>query len=103
MQLKLNPDKFDELQALLIREIIDKVRIKLEEKGVNGLEMEEIAASIGFSIASTLDDTSNITVDGVEVHPYLTFRDDDDNLIHSGENSETYQFVRRALKKLFDV
>ena len=103
MQLKLNPDDFDELQSLFIAEIIDKIRIKLVEAGLKGLEMEEITAAIAFSIASTIDDTSNIEVDGVEVHPYLTFRDKDDNLIHSGENSYTYDYVLGELKKLFDV
>ncbi len=103
MQLKLNPDKFDELQAMFIGEVIDKIRIKLVEAGLKGLEMEEIAANVAFSIASTIDDTSGIEVDGVEVHPYLTFRDEDGNLIHSGDNSYTYDFVPGALKKLFDV
>lgn len=103
MELKLNPDKYDELQALFIREIIDKIRIKLVEAGLTGLEMEEIAASIAFSLASTIDDTTAIEVDGVEVHPYLTFRDENDDLIHSGDNSYTYDFVLGALKKLFDV
>lgn len=103
MQLKINTDKFDELQALFIREVIDKVRIKLEEAGVQGLEMENIAGAIAFSIASTIDDTSGVEVDGVEVHPYLTFRDDDDNLIHSGDNSYIYEFVPSELKRLFDV
>jgi hypothetical protein len=103
MQLTVNIDKFDELQALFIREVIDKVRIKLEEAGIKGLEMEEIAGSIAFSIASTLDDTSGVEVDGVEVRPYLTFRDDNDNLIHSGDNSYIYEFVPGELKRLFDV
>ncbi len=40
MQLKLNPDKFDELQAIFIGELVDKVRIKLEEAGLKGLEKE---------------------------------------------------------------
>jgi hypothetical protein len=103
MQLIVNTEKFDELQALFIREVIDKVRIKLEEAGIKGLEMEEITGSIAFSIASTIDDTSGVEVDGVEVRPYLTFRDDDDTLIHSGDNSYIYEFVPTELKRLFDV
>lgn len=103
MQLEIDEEKFDELQAALVREIIDKVRIKLEEAGIKGLEMEEIAANIAFSIASTLDDTSGIDANGVDVRPYLTFRDDGDRLIHSGDNSYLYEFVRGALKDLFDV
>lgn len=103
MQLKLDPDRFDELQAIFIGDVIDKVRIKLAEGGLKGLKLEEITASIAFSIASTIDDTSHIEASGVEVHPYVTFRDEDDNLIHSGENAYTYDFVRGALKERFDV
>lgn len=103
MQLKLDPDSFEELQALFIGEIIDKVRLKLEEAGLQGLQMEEITGAIAFSIASAIDDTADIEVDGVEVHPYITFRDADDNLVHSGENSYLYEFVRGALKDRFDV
>ena len=103
MELKLDTDKFNELQAIFIGDIIDKIRIKLVEAGLSGLEMAEIAASIAFSIASDIDDTSGIERDGVECHPYLTFRDEDGNLIHSGENAYTYEFVRSELKRLFDV
>ena len=63
--------------------------------------MEELTASLGFSIASMIDDTSSIEVDGVEVRPFLTFRVDDEAIIHSGENSETYEYVMGALKKCF--
>ena len=74
-----------------------------QEAGIKGLEMEKITGSIAFSIASTIDDTSGVEVDGVEVRPYLTFRDDDDTLIHSGDNSYIYEFVPSELKRLFDV
>jgi hypothetical protein len=99
---RVDTDRFDELQALFIREIIDKVRIKLEEAGITGLKMEDIAGAIAFSIASTIDDTSGVEVDGIDVHPYLTFRDDE-TLIHSGDNSYIYEFVPGELKRLFDV
>jgi hypothetical protein len=42
-----------------------------------------------------------IESDGVEVRPYLTFRVDDDVLIHCGENSCTSEFVYKTLNKLF--
>lgn len=103
MQLKIDTDKYNKLQAIFIGDIIDKIRIKLIEAGLSGLEMEEITASIAFSIASDLDDTSAIERDGLEVHPYLTFRDEDGNLIHADENAYTYEFVRSELKRLFDV
>ncbi len=103
MQLKVDEKKFDELQAALIAEIIDKVSVKLQEKGVEGLVMEDITGAIAYSLASTLDDTSNIEINGVEVHPYITFRDEEDNLVHSGDTSYIYEFVQRELKNRFDV
>ena len=39
--------------------------------------------------------------DGVEVHPYLAFRANDEEIIHCGENAYTYEFVYGAMKKLF--
>jgi hypothetical protein len=42
-----------------------------------------------------------IESDGLEVRPYLTFRADEEVLIHCGENSYTNEFVHLTLKKLF--
>jgi hypothetical protein len=42
-----------------------------------------------------------IESDGFEVRPYLTFRVDDDVLIHCGENSCTNEFVYKTLNQLF--
>ena len=42
-----------------------------------------------------------IESDGTEVMPYLTFRSDDNTLLHYGENSCTNEFVYEVLKKMF--
>ena len=101
MQLILNVSKFEEHQAIFISEIVEKIKIKLQEAGVGPEQLEDLTASIALSVASTIDDTAGIDVDGVEVHPYLTFRAADDSIIHCGENSYTYEFVYGAMKKLF--
>lgn len=103
MELKLDFDKFDERQAILMEEITRAIVVKLREAGLEGQKMEEITAAIAFSIASIIDDTTHMEADGVEVKPYLTFRGEGDELIHLGENSYTYEYVLRTLKKLFDV
>ena len=54
-------------------------------------KLEDITAGIALSVASIIDDTTGIEIDGVEVHPYLTFRTNDDEIIHCGENSYTYE------------
>jgi hypothetical protein len=100
MQLSLDVTLFDEQQFILVRELVQNIRVKLQEAGLSGQKLEEATASIAFSVASTLDDTSAIESDGKEVHPYLTFRTSDDELTHGGENSYTHEFVYEALQSL---
>lgn len=100
MQLNLDPTLFDEQQVRLVRELVQSVRVKLLEAGLSGDKLEEVTASIAFSVASTIDDTSAIEVDGEEVHPYLTFRTSDDELTHCGENSYMHEFVYEVLQSL---
>lgn len=100
MQLNLDPTRFDEYQLILVRELVQNIRVKLQEAGLSGEKLEDAAASIAFSVASTIDDTSAIEVDGKEVHPYLTFRTSDDELTHCGENAYTHEFVYEALQNL---
>ncbi|MDJ0806688.1 MAG: hypothetical protein QNJ78_07615 [Gammaproteobacteria bacterium] len=101
MQLTLDTSRFEEHQAIFISEIIEKIKIKLQEAGVDPEKLEDLTASIALSVASTIDDTAGIEVDGVEVHPYLTFRTNSDDIIHCGENSYTYEYVYSAMKRLF--
>lgn len=101
MDLKFDVDKFDKFQAILINEIAQQIKIKLLEAGMEGEALEENVARITFSIANIIDDMAAIESDGVEVRPYLTFRVDDDVLIHCGENSSTNEFVYKTLNKLF--
>jgi hypothetical protein len=100
MQLNLDLTLFDEQQSILVGELVQIIRVKLQEAGLSGEKLEEATASIAFSIASMVDDTSAIEVDGKEVHPYLTFRTSDEELTHCGENSYMHEFVYEALKNL---
>ena len=101
MELKFDADQFDTLQTLLAAEIAERVKIKLQEAGMTGEQLAESTTSITFSIASVIDDLAAIESDGVEVRPYLTFRTDDEELVHCGENSCVNTFVYDVAKKLF--
>jgi len=100
MQLNLDSVRFDEQQMLLVRELVQSIRVKLREAGITGNKLEDLTTSIAFSVASTIDDTSAIEVDGTEVHPYLTFRTSEDELTHCGENSYTHEFVYEVLRSM---
>ncbi len=64
MQLNLDSERFDEQQMMLVRELVQSIRVKLQEAGITGTKLEDLTASIAFSVASTIDDTSAIEVDG---------------------------------------
>ena len=100
MQMNLDSTLFEEQQRLLVRELVQTIRVKLQEAGMSGAKLDDLTASIAFSVASTIDDTSAIEVDGTEVHPYLMFRTSDDELTHCGENSYTHEFVYEALSSV---
>ena len=101
MDLKFDIEQFDKYQAILVDEIAQRIKIKLLEAGMEGAQLEDSVAKITFSIANLIDDMSAIESDGIEVRPYLTFRADEDVLVHCGENSYTNEFVHLTLKKLF--
>lgn len=102
MELILDPDKFDKIQALFTRKIVEIVKVKAVESGLQGDQLERLTGEIAFSIASLLDDTSNAQAEGMEIRPYLTFRESDEGVVHCGENSETYEYVVDAIKKVFN-
>ncbi len=101
MQLNLDPSVFEEQQALLVRDLVENIRVKLQEAGLEGNTLADVTAGVAFSVASIIDDTSAIEIDGTEVHPYLAFRTADDALTHCGENAYTHEFVYDAVKQLF--
>lgn len=100
MQLNLDPTLFEEQQALLVRELVQSIRVKLQEAGLSGSALDDLTLSIAFSVASTIDDNAAIEVDGTEVHPYLTFRTSDAELTHCGENAYTHEFVYETLESM---
>ena len=101
MRLVQDSERFEQYQLALIKEITHNIMVKLVEAGLQGEVMENTTANIAFSVASILDDTSLIKADGDEVHPYLTFRSGESDLVHCGENAYTYEFLTGVLKDMF--
>ncbi len=101
MNLKLDPQQFDKRQKILVEEIATAVKIKLMEAGLETDQVADLTSSITFSVSTIIDDMAAIESDGTEVMPYLTFRTDDNTLLHYGENSCTNEFVYEVLKKMF--
>jgi hypothetical protein len=100
MHLNLDPTRFEDQQVALVRALVEGIRVKLQEAGLSGNQLEDATVSVAFSVASTIDDTSAIEVDGTEVHPYLTFRTSDEELTHCGDNAYMHEFVYEMLQKI---
>ena len=102
MQLEIDTEKFEQQQQILLRELIEQIRFKLAAAGYKGSDLKEVTGEIAFSVASTIDDMAKIEFEGTEVRPYLTFRTDDTQLIHCGENSYMNEFVASLMNEVFD-
>lgn len=101
MQLKLDAEQFDKKQKALMRELIEQIRFKLAAGGITGTALHDLTLEVAFSVASTLDDTALIDVEGSPVHPYISFRDEDDQLIHCGENAYLHEYVSSLIEEIF--
>ncbi len=102
MQLNADLDTFDNYQKILIREIIEQIRFKLATAGYRGDEVRDLTGEIAFSVASTIDDTAHIELEGTQVHPYITFRTEDEQLLHCGEKSYMHEYVASLIDDVFD-
>ncbi len=102
MKLELDTQQYEKQQSIFVNHMVTEIMVKLREAGLEGLTLENTTAKIAFIMASSIDNTANIEADGVEVSPFLMFQTDEDQLIHCGENSNTYSYVTGALKRLFE-
>ena len=101
MQQVIDIERYDELQEAFVREIIQRIRLKLMEAGISGEQLIDLTGHIAFSVASTIDGNAVIDNDGMDVHPYLVFSGDEDEIIHCGENSYVHEFVADVMDKVF--
>ncbi|WP_019142761.1 hypothetical protein [Noviherbaspirillum massiliense] len=101
MNLILDEDKFDEHQAILAGELIEQIKRHLEEAGLEGDKLKELTGRIAFSVACVIDGASPIEWEGTEVHPYLTFRSGDDEIMHWNDSSSIHEYVFGTLDDIF--
>ena len=102
MNLILDDDKFDEQQPIFIGDIIEKIKFSLKEAGLSGEELKKVTGNIAFGIACSIDNSSSIEFEGMEVVPYLTFQSGENEIIHCGETSYTHEYVFGGLDEIFE-
>lgn len=101
MELKIDIEKYENLQEIFVGEIIQQIRLKLTQAGITGDELINLTGEIAFSVTSTLDGNAMIERDGTDVNPYLVFSAEENHIIHCGENSFTHEFVAEQIDKAF--
>jgi len=101
MELKIDIEQYETLQEGFVAEIIQQIRLKLMAAGITGDQLIDLTGEIAFSVTSTLDGNTMIERDGLDIHPYLVFSNDEDQIIHCGENSFTHEFVADEMDSAF--
>ncbi|MES9868116.1 MAG: hypothetical protein ABW090_12550 [Sedimenticola sp.] len=102
MQQILDVEKYEQLQRIFVRELVEQIRFKLAKAGVSGEELHDLTLEIAFSVASTIDDQAIIEQEGTRVHPFLAFIGDEYEIIHCGENSYAHELVSDVVKAVFN-
>ncbi|MEW8690814.1 MAG: hypothetical protein AB2535_06980 [Candidatus Thiodiazotropha endolucinida] len=101
MKLKLDSSSYLEQQEIFTGEMIARIADHLEEAGIAGEALKELTGKVAFEIASMIDGSSEVSFEGSEAHPYLTFQEGDAELIHLGGNSYTHELVFGILNAMF--
>jgi hypothetical protein len=101
MKLKIDIEKYENLQEIFVGELIQQIRLKLMQAGIVGDDLVNLTGEIAFSVTSTLDGNAMIERDGTDVNPYLVFSGEEDEIIHCGENSFTHEYVASEMDKAF--
>jgi hypothetical protein len=83
----VNTGAFDRLQKALTTELLRAIKSELEKVDAPEDMVHHLTSTIGFAIASLIDDTAGFVADGESVSPMLTFRTGEKTLEFCGGNS----------------
>ena len=80
-------EQFDAMQEALLREIVRTIRTGLGDIGIDPDKAFEATEKISFAIATLIDGSAAVMLDGKKVEPFLTFKQDEDSLISDSGSS----------------
>jgi len=102
MKLVSDSSSYLEQQEIFTGEMIARVADHLEEAGIAGEALKELTGKIVYEVASMIDGVSEISFEGSEAHPYLTFQKGEDEIVHLGGNSYMHELVFGILNAMFN-
>ncbi|RKR66459.1 hypothetical protein C8C94_0917 [Acidovorax sp. 94] len=102
MKLIEDSHAFDEMQKTLMGALIESVRGELESENLSPDIARSLVEKISFSLAVILDGSRDSTFNGSEVVPFLTFQNDDEDLISSGGGSWMHEYAFGLIKQIYE-
>ena len=102
MELKLDADRFDDLQPWYVGELIESIKRDLEAAGIQGEKLKELCGSIAFSVCTQIDSSAGFEVDGIEYESLLAFSANSEQPFFPGGNSYLHEYVFGVLGEIFD-
>ena len=100
----------DDLQRYLIEVIAGDVREIVEQAGLNGAALRDAIEHVTFGVATIVDGSRVMELDGKPVVPFLTFgvvdADSEDEevtaLLSSGEPSSMHEYATGVVSEIFE-
>ncbi|MBD2189442.1 hypothetical protein [Pseudanabaena mucicola] len=104
MKIELNPYRFDELQLKILEEIMISIKEGLQIAGVvDKKNLYDSTAEIAFSIATIIDGSRIMELDGKPVVPFLAFAKEQssDELVAAEGGSWMHEYVFGLVDEIF--
>ena len=102
MKLVSDADRFDNWQAYFIGEIMEEMKLILDDAQLPAAQVRDLTEKLAFSVACVLDGSRSVEVEGVELNPILTFAPEGEELIHCGGNSYMHEYVFGISDEIFE-
>jgi hypothetical protein len=103
MKLIEDGHHFDEMQQTLIGALIESIKDEVESEKLAPELARSLVEKISFSIAVILDGSRDATFDGNEAFPFMTFQNEEDDLVSSGGGSWMHEYVFGVINQLYEA
>lgn len=106
MKISIDTERYDQLQLRLLEELVVSLRDGLREAGVDDADtLYEATGNLAFAVASIMDGSRVMDLDGADVAPVLTFareRDGEDLVAPPSGGSWMHEYVFGVVDDVFE-
>jgi len=105
MKISIDTERYDQLQLRLLEELVVSLRDGLREAGVDDADtLYEATGNLAFAVASIMDGSRVMDLDGADVAPVLTFarERDGEDLVAPPGGSWMHEYVFGVVDDVFE-